>query len=75
MTERSEQMNLHEQVFGALLDKVRQDRYPSTQQLDLLEQNLSGHERAEFAAVLLEKVDRDRYPSMAMIHRLIRLSR
>jgi hypothetical protein len=74
MTEVSERLNLHDQVFSALLDKVRQDRYPSSQQLDLLEQNLSGDQRAEFVGVLVEKVRQDRYPSMAMIRRLIRLS-
>lgn len=74
MKEISERLDLHDQVFGAIFDKVRQDRYPSSQQLDLLEQHLVGHERAEFVEILLDKVRRDRYPSMSMVRRLIRLT-
>ena len=74
MKEISERIELHDQVFGAIFDKVRADRYPSTQQLDLLEQHLVGHERAEFVQILLDKVREDRYPSLAMVRRLIRLA-
>ncbi|MGN6606394.1 MAG: hypothetical protein ACTHMS_05205 [Jatrophihabitans sp.] len=74
MKDVSERIAMHDAVFGALLDKVRQDRYPSTQQLDLLEQHLVGHERQEFVEVLLEKVRQDRYPSMQLVHRVLRLS-
>ncbi len=74
MSEISERLDLHDKVFAMILEKVRQDRYPSTQHLDLLEQNLVGHEREEYVSVLLEKVEADRYPSPSMLHRLIRLT-
>jgi len=74
MKDVSERIELHDQVFGAIFDKVRQDRYPSSQQLDLMEQHLVGHEREEYVQILLDKVREDRYPSMAMVRRLIRLT-
>lgn len=74
MKEISERLNLHDQVFGAIFDKVREDRYPSSQQLDLLEANLVGHEREEYVQILLDKVREDHYPSMSMVRRLIRLT-
>jgi hypothetical protein len=72
--EVSERLELHDQVFAAVFDKLRQDRYPSSQQLDLLETYLVGHERDELVQILLDKVRQDRYPSMAMVRRLIRLT-
>jgi hypothetical protein len=74
MTELGERLNLHDAFYAMLLDKVRQDRYPSNQMLDLLEQYLLGHEREELATVLLEKVSADRYPSLPMLRRLARIA-
>jgi hypothetical protein len=72
--EISERLELHDQVFAAIFDMVRQDRYPSSQQLDLLEQHLVGHEREEFVRILIDKIRQDRYPSLAMVRRAIRLA-
>lgn len=74
MSEITERLDLHDKVYALILEKVRQDRYPSTAHLDLLEQNLVGHEREAFVDVLYEKVAADRYPSPSMLRRLIRLS-
>ena len=74
MKEVQERLHLHDEVFRAMLDKVREDRYPSNQQLDLLEQNLVGHEREELVQILLDKVRGERFPSMEMIRRLLRLA-
>jgi hypothetical protein len=74
MTEQSRGPNLHHQLFTAVLEKVAQDRYPSNQQLDLLEENLTGRERAELAEALLDKIRQDRYPSMGMVRRVMRLA-
>lgn len=68
-----QQADLHDAVYGTLLDKVRQDKYPANEMLDMLEQGMWGHERAEIVAVLLEKVQKDRYPSMHLLRRLQRL--
>ena len=66
--------NVRERVFEVLLRKVEQDRYPSTQQLDLLEQHMTDQGRQELISVLADKIAQDRYPSMPMIRRLLRLS-
>ena len=69
-----ERAELHDAVYGALIDKIRQDRYPSKEILDMLEQGMWGHERAEIVNALLEKVKQDRYPSLQMLRRLARLA-
>jgi hypothetical protein len=74
MTEQSREPNLHHQIFDVVLEKVQRDRYPSNQQLDLLEANLTGRERRELAEALLDKIRQDRYPSMQMIQRVMRLA-
>jgi hypothetical protein len=75
MSEPERRTDLAEAVFGAVLDHVRQDRFPSTQQLAMLERDFGGRGRAEFVDALLEKVRAERYPSPEMLRRLIRLSR
>jgi hypothetical protein len=66
--------DVHERVFELLLSKVEQDRYPSTQQLDLLERYMTDDGREQLIAVLSDKVAQDRYPSLPMLRRLLRLS-
>jgi hypothetical protein len=74
MSEVAERLDLHDKVYAALMDKVRNDEYPSNQQLDLLEANLVGHEREELVQLLVEKIERCRYPSMDMVRRALRLA-
>jgi hypothetical protein len=66
--------DVQERVFELLLSKVEQDRYPSNQQLDLLERYMSDSGREQLIAVLSDKVSQDRYPSLPMLRRLLRLS-
>jgi hypothetical protein len=75
MTEMERRLTLHDRYFGLLLDKVRQDRYPSTQMLDMLEREMLGHEREEFAEALMEKISADRFPSTEMLKRIARIAR
>jgi hypothetical protein len=42
--------------------------------LDLLEQNMLGHEREELVSVLLEKLAPSRYSNIAMLQRVARLA-
>ena len=74
MSELAERLDLHDAFYAMLLDKVRQDRYPSNQMLDMLEQCLLGHEREELARVLFDKVSADQYPSYQMLRRLARIA-
>jgi hypothetical protein len=57
-----------------LLDKVRQDRYPSTTQLDLIEDSIPAAMIPDYLEVLLGKVSQDTYPSLAMLSRFRRVA-
>jgi hypothetical protein len=68
------ELSVREQVLDLLLEKIRQDRYPSSTMMDDVEQLLTPWRRQDYADVLLEKVQESRYPSRSMVQRLLRLS-
>jgi hypothetical protein len=68
------QLTVREQVLDVLLEKIRQDRYPSTTMMDDVERILTPWRRSDYADALLEKVRDNRYPSRQMVQRLLRLS-
>jgi hypothetical protein len=61
---------------GILLDRIRTDRYPSADQMDLLEAALPAapHLAPEFVEVLMNKVSDDRWPSIRMLERIRRVA-
>jgi len=63
-------LDLHAEILGVLLDKVRQDPYPSTTHLDLIEQMIHADEVEEYASALLDKVRGENYPSLDHLRRL-----
>ena len=64
------QARLRNALTGVLLDKIRQDRFPSTTMMDLVEQNLDESQLSAYGQVLLDKIVDDRFPSYDMIKRL-----
>jgi len=63
--------DLHDRIFELLLDKVRQDTYPSTTHLDMLQSLLRDEEDVEaFVNALMEKVEQENYPSIDHLRRL-----
>jgi hypothetical protein len=60
-------------LAGLLLEKIRQDRYPSATQMTLLEQVLPPRLLPGYVEVLLDKVAEDDRPSIPMIRRIQRL--
>jgi hypothetical protein len=66
--------DLHRRYYAYLLDRVRADRYPSTDMISLIEQGANEEERAELLDVLLDKMEGERYPSMPMLRRLARIA-
>jgi len=64
---------LHTEVFEMLLEKVRNDAYPSTTQLDMIEHMLGEGEVEQYADVLLDKVRDETYPSLDHLRRLLSL--
>lgn len=72
--DNEDRLVLHDLFYGVLLEKVRQDRYPSSTMLNILEQHMVGHERQELVTMLVQKVAADRYPSIEMLKRIIRIT-
>jgi hypothetical protein len=60
-------------LAGVLLEKVRQERYPSSTQMDIIEQVLPSPLLSRYVEILLEKVAQDDRPSIPMIQRIQRL--
>ena len=60
-------------VAGMLLKKVREDRYPSSTEMAMIEQIIPPQLLPRYVEVLLEKVAQDNRPSISMLHRLQRV--
>ena len=64
---------LRDALIGIMIDKVREDRFPSTTMMDLIEQNLDEDQLDAYGQVLLDKIAEDRFPSHDMIKRLVEI--
>jgi hypothetical protein len=63
-----------QRYLDVLMERVRQDRYPSHQLLDRIEAALFTPDQvAEYAELLLQKIDESWYPSGQLMNRLQRL--
>jgi hypothetical protein len=60
-------------VAGMLLKKVREDRYPSSTEMAMIEQIIPPQLLPRYVEVLLEKIAQDNRPSISMLHRLQRV--
>jgi len=57
-----------------LLAKVRQDNYPSTTEMDMLEEIIPPDLVRDYVNVLLEKTLASRWPSISILRRLQRVT-
>lgn len=65
---------IQQAYYDILMNRVRNDRYPSHQLLDRIEVALATSEQvAEYVAMLIEKVDETWYPSHQMLDRIQRM--
>jgi hypothetical protein len=62
-------------LAGVLMKRVREDRYPSSTDMDLIEQIIPPQLLPRYVEVLLDKVAQDQRPSISMIHRLDRVTK
>jgi hypothetical protein len=63
-----------ERYLATLMERVRQDQYPSHQLLDRIEAALFTSEQVtEYCELLLEKIDEAWYPSGQLMNRLQRM--
>ena len=66
-------MDPQDRYVEALIEKVREDRYPSGEMMDRIELALrTRSQAAAYLEVLHEKVGGDRYPSAEMLNRIER---
>jgi hypothetical protein len=53
-----------------LMERIRQDRYPSATHMTLIEQALPAQLLPAYIEILLEKVAQDSNPSISMLRRI-----
>jgi hypothetical protein len=58
-----------------LLEKVRNDRYPSGTHLMLIEESIPEEMVEDYLEILMEKVAEDNVPSVPMLRRIQRVGR
>ena len=54
----------------SLIERVRDDRYPSTTQMDIIEHVIPNGWLPGYINVLLEKIESDEHPSTSMLKRV-----
>lgn len=64
---------LRQLICAVLLDKVREDQYPSNTMMDIIESVMDEDVRDDYAHILAEKIAGDQYPSIDMIRRVLNL--
>jgi hypothetical protein len=64
---------LQEHYAELLLDRIRADRYPSADFMNLLEQIAPPRVLLEYTIHLFERIERDTHPSIPMLQRVQRL--
>jgi hypothetical protein len=66
--------SLQERYYDQLMERIRRDRYPSSQLLDRVESSLWSTEQVvEYVDVLLDKIDESWYPSSQLMDRVNRM--
>ena len=57
-----------------LLEKIRDDRYPSATQMSIIEESLPREMIPDYLEVLIEKAGQDSVPSIPMLKRISRVA-
>ena len=57
-----------------LLEKIRDDRYPSATQMSIIEESLPREMIPDYLEVLIEKAGQDTVPSIPMLKRISRVA-
>lgn len=61
-------------ISRLLIERVRQDKYPSVTQMELIEQLMPPYLMRDYLNVLLEKVALESRPSISLMHRISKLA-
>lgn len=66
--------SLQQRYYDILLERIREERYPSHQMLNRIEASLwTPEQMEEYVATLLEKIDESWYPSPEFLSRVERV--
>lgn len=61
------------ELVATLLEKVKEDPYPSSTMLDLIEELLTDEELPAYVVFLQDRLRSERFPSIPMLRRLTNL--
>ena len=61
-------------LCAVLIDKVRNDRFPSATMMDMVEAGVDEEQLREYADALLDKIEADQFPSIDLMKRLAALT-
>ncbi|HYX88089.1 MAG TPA: hypothetical protein VE753_01855 [Gaiellaceae bacterium] len=62
---------VRQRLLDVLIDRVREETYPSVTMMNRIEAGLRTREQLEdYATVLIQKVESTRFPSLAMLDRV-----
>jgi hypothetical protein len=61
-------------LVNMLLEKIRADRYPSSTQMEIVEQVIPQAMVPDYLEVLLDKVGQDSVPSVPLLRRISRVA-
>ncbi len=66
--------DLRAEMLMMLLQKVEEDRFPSSTMLDWIEELLTPDDVPLYAETLLRRIRSDKFPSIPMMYRLKKLA-
>jgi hypothetical protein len=66
--------DVRQEVIKLLLEKVAQERHPSGDMLNTIEQSLTPEYLPAYAQVLMQKLRDDKHPSKDMLKRVMTLA-
>jgi hypothetical protein len=69
----SDNVEVRAKFLLLLMERIRQDRHPSSTHMAILEQALPPEWIPDYLEILFEKIEDDPHPSIPMISRIARL--
>jgi hypothetical protein len=73
MAQTDEDFDVRQELLRILLNRVQNEKHPSSTMMNLIEQLMGPEERVVYARLLLEKIRGERWPSLQMIRRVMAL--
>ena len=71
---RNDRQEAQTAIARLLLDRIRNDTYPSSTHMDMLEQMMPPALASEYFDALLDKVADDQWPSISLLRRISRFA-